>query len=68
MARLFWYFMLSISGIVFGYALSQFINQRAEEITIYLSVSGLILFIISVWGLQKYAGIGFFSNKQKNGS
>ncbi|WP_422122317.1 hypothetical protein DHX103_10935 [Planococcus sp. X10-3] len=64
MTRLFWFFMLSISGILFGYALSQLIGQRTGEIAIYLLISGLILSVISAWGLKKYVGIGFFSNKQ----
>lgn len=64
MTRLFWYFMLAISGGLIGLSLSQLLNQRPEEMTIYVLFTGLILSIISAWGLKKYADIGFFSKKQ----
>lgn len=63
MTRLFWYIMLAVSGGLIGLSLSQLLNQRPEEMTIYLLFSGLILSIISAWGLKNYAGIGFFAKK-----
>lgn len=63
MTRLFWYFMLAISGGLIGISLVGFFTQTAGAITIYLLILGLILSVISFWGAKKYAGIGFFSNK-----
>lgn len=63
MAKLFWYFLLSMSGALIGISLAEYFGQRTNDLTLYLFIAGLILAVFSAWGLKKYAGIGFFSKK-----
>ena len=62
--RLFWYFMLAISGTLLGITGGQLLSQNTGETTFYLFISGLIFAVITAWGMKKYLGVGFFSNKK----
>ena len=64
MTRLFWFFMMALSGTLLGSSLGQLLSQNTGEITIYLFISGLIFAAITGWGMKKYLGMGFFSNKK----
>lgn len=64
MVRLFWGVMTGISAALIVIALMDFLMQRSGEITIYILIAGLILTVISAWGMKKYTGVGFFSNKK----
>ncbi len=64
MMRLIWGIMTGISVALIVIALMDFLMQRSGEVTIYILIAGLILTVFSAWGMKKYAGIGFFSNKQ----
>lgn len=63
MIRLFWGIMTGISGALISIALMDFLMQRSNEVTPYILIAGLIMVVISAWGMKKYAGIGFFSKK-----
>ncbi|WP_084242879.1 hypothetical protein [Planomicrobium okeanokoites] len=63
MVRLFWGIMTGISAALIVIALMDFLMQRSGEFTIYILIAGLIMAAISAWGMMKYTGVGFFSNK-----
>lgn len=64
MVRLFWGIMTGISAALIVIALMDFLMQRSGDITIYILIAGLIMSSISAWGMKKYTGGGFFSNKK----
>ncbi|MCM3611672.1 hypothetical protein M4S82_10445 [Planococcus sp. MERTA32b] len=64
MTRLFWGVMTGISAALIVIALMDFWMQRSGDITIYILIAGLILTVFSAWGMMKYTGAGFFSNKK----
>lgn len=64
MVRLFWGIMTGISAALIVIALMDFLMQRSGDITIYILIAGLIMTAISAWGMMKYTGVGFFSNKK----
>lgn len=66
MKHLFWYFVTAISGGLIGISIVEFFILGNREHTIYLFISGLILAAVGIWGMRKYLGMGFFSNKQKS--
>lgn len=68
MTRLFWGIITGISAALIVIALMDFLMQRSGEVTIYILIAGLIMLVISAWGMKKYGGIGFFSNKPKDDS
>ncbi|RLQ91315.1 hypothetical protein [Planomicrobium sp. Y74] len=64
MKLLFWVIMTGISVGITVSALMAFLMQRSGEFTIYILIAGLVMTVISAWGMKKYAGTGYFSNKK----